>query len=161
KGKSPRKPIREVLFDDVFPYGATSRSSSRNAIEWSDAGFKAASGRRAIRQAHAEECDDTVEFKLRPVVVPHDAAVEVWLYPDPLDVPRSLKLDLSRGRSVTWSRKENGLVREGAKDAPVVPGRWTKVAIPAGEIGLKPGDRIANVTLHQTGGIVHWDALTL
>src|SRR5262249_6295632 len=50
KEKPARKAIREVLFDDAFPFGATSRSSSRNAVEWSHAGFKAASGRRAIRQ---------------------------------------------------------------------------------------------------------------
>ncbi len=161
KEKTARKAIREVLFDDAFPFGTTSKSSSRNAVEWSHAGFKAASGRRAIRQAHAESCDDTVELKLRPIVVPNEAAVEVWLYPDPLDVPRLIRLNLSRGKSASWTRKENGLVRDGSKDAPVVPGRWTKVTIPAADMGLKPGDRISSVTLHQEGGIVHWDALAL
>jgi hypothetical protein len=156
-----RKTIREVLFDDAFPFGAGSSSSSRNAVEWSQAGFKAASGRRAVRQAHADHCSDTVQFKLRPIVVPHDAALEVWLHLDPLDVPRSVRLEVARGRSATWSRKPGGLVREGSKDAPVLPGRWTKVTIPAGDLGLKPGTRIAGVTVHQEGGIVHWDALTL
>ena len=50
KEPPPRKAVREVLFDDAFPLGAATRSSSRNAIAMVvDPPFKAASGRRAIQ----------------------------------------------------------------------------------------------------------------
>ena len=64
---APLKPVAEILFDDAFPPGSITRSSSRNAIAWVvDPPSGAASGRRVIRQAHAVDCNDTIEFKLRP-----------------------------------------------------------------------------------------------
>jgi hypothetical protein len=61
------RPIVEVLFDETFPPGSVTRSSSRNAIVWQlDPPHSAASGRRVIRQASAADLQDTIEFKLRP-----------------------------------------------------------------------------------------------
>src|SRR5262249_55285772 len=132
------KPVREVLFDDAFPLGATSKSSSRNAVVWvTDPVFKAASGRRALKQAHAARCNDPVEFKLRPIVIPHSAALEVRLRLDPLDVPRSVSIGVTEGKTVSWQRGEAGLSRDGSKDSPVVPGQWVKLTVPLADLGLK------------------------
>jgi hypothetical protein len=160
--KSPiRKPIRDVLLDDAFPLGSTSRSSSRNAVQWvTDPPFKPASGRRAIRQASATAYSDTIDFKLRPIVVPHDAVFEVRLRVEPLDVPKTVTFAVSGGRSVTWERKNGLLTRTGSKEE-ILPGRWVKLTMKAADLGLKPGSRVASVTLAQEGGIAWWDDLIL
>jgi len=158
----PVKPVVDVLFDDVLPIGSTSRSSSRNAVPWvADPATPPASGRRAIRQVCASDWNDTVEFKLRPVLVPQDARFEIMVRPDPLDVPQSITITILGRNALTWSRTPEGLVRVGTTGAPIVPGQWTAIALGAAECGLQPGDRIDGVTLAQTGGIVEWDNLRL
>ncbi|HEY2787312.1 MAG TPA: PSD1 and planctomycete cytochrome C domain-containing protein [Fimbriiglobus sp.] len=154
-----RKAVREELFDDTFPIGSTSRSSSRNTVEWVlDPPEKTASGRRAIRLAHAVGCDISAEFKLRPIITPYEATVEFSVYVEPLDVPSRIAFSFSGKPAVNWTRTEKGLIRTGSKDAPIKPGVWTKLAIPAKDFGLKQGDRINGLSLSQAGGIVFWDA---
>ncbi|MFO0869993.1 MAG: PSD1 and planctomycete cytochrome C domain-containing protein [Pirellulales bacterium] len=157
-----RQAIREVLLDEVLPLGATSRSSSRNAIDWvTDPPFAPAAGRRVLRQAMASSYTDTLEFKLRPVVVPHDAALEFWVRLDPFDPPRSVALGIPGGKTITWQKTEQGLARPGSPTEPLVPGQWVKQTVPASELGLTPGTRIAALTLNQVDGIAYWDALAL
>lgn len=154
--------IVEVLFDEAFPPGSATRSSSRNAIVWVvDPPQTAASGRRVIRQAHAESLDDTIEFKLRPLVVPQNARLETMVWVDPRSLPDSFSLTVLGKKAVTWRRVDEGFVRDGTTEPVIRPGVWTSVAIPAGEFGLQPGDRLAGVTLNQRGGVIDWDALKL
>lgn len=158
--QAARKPVTEILFDDAFPPGCITRSSSRNAIHLLiDPPGGAATGRRVIRQAHAADCNDTVEFKLRPVVVPQDGRLEVQVRVEPLSVPQSLTLSVLGRSSVRWSRTDGGLVRDGAADVAIVPGQWTRLSLVAADFGLQPGDRIEGITLAQQGGIVDWDDL--
>ncbi len=162
--KSPvdRKLVREVLFDDAPPVGASPRSSSRNAIDWvTDPAFKAVSGRRVIRQSFASSYHDEIEFKLRPIVVPHEAVIEVWLRVDATDLPSKVGFAATNGRGVTWTRTDSGLVREGASQSDIVPGQWNKLTFSASDLELKTGDRLNGLKLSQTGGIVYWDLVTL
>lgn len=162
---SARKPVREILVDEALPPGSVPRSSSRNAIDWlTDPPFKAASGRRVIRQAFASSYNDQVEFKLRPIVVPYDASFEVSLRVESTEVPDSVSFGLLSGQTVTWKKTDAGLVREGAEGpqaAPLTAGVWHRVTLSAADLGLKPGDRVGGVKFSQTGGIAYWDALTL
>jgi hypothetical protein len=160
--KDARKAIREILFDDAFPIGVTTKSSSRNAIDWVvDPAYKAASGRRVIRQRSASSYTDTLDFKLRPLHIPHDGIVEVWLRADPQDVPKSVSVGVPTKQTITWTKTDQGLVREGKGDAPIQPGTWTKLTVPAAELGLNPGDRLTSITLNETGGIAYWDSLAV
>ncbi len=155
-------PIRESLFDDALPLGATSRSSSRNAVDWLvDPPFAPVAGRRVLRQAQAASYTDTLEFKLKPIVIPADGVLEVWLRVDAVDPPASVAVGAVGGQTVTWKRGEAGFVRDNATEAPVALGKWTKLALRAAELGLKPGDRLNGVTLNQTGGIAYWDAMAV
>jgi hypothetical protein len=157
-----RKAIRETLLDDAFPPGSTSRSSTRNAVVWeTDPEFGAASGRRVIRQASAVGYDDTVEFKLRPIVAPHEATLEVWLRLDPIETPDTVRVSIGGAGNATWKNSEAGLTRDGKDEAPIKPGQWTKLTIDAADLGLKPGQAISSLTLSQTGGVAYWDAVTL
>ncbi|MBM4090876.1 MAG: DUF1549 domain-containing protein, partial [Planctomycetes bacterium] len=159
---APSKPIDDVLIDDAFPPGCVTRSSSRNAITWVvDSSPAAASGRRAIRQAHASDCNDTVEFKLRPLVVPPDGRLEVMVWVDPRSVPESIALTIMGHKTITWKRGGAGLEREGGAEGAIVPGQWTPVAVSVADGGLQPGVRIDGVTFAQRGGVVYWDRLRL
>ena len=156
------KKIVEVLFDDAFPPGCVTRSSSRNAIAWDvDPPHHTASGRRAIRQAHAADCNDTMEFKLRPLIVPQDALLDVMVRVEPLDIPQSISLTVQGHKTITWTRTDAGLAREGTSETAIVPGQWTQLAMSAADCGLQPGDRLDGITLAQKGGIVEWDCLRL
>lgn len=161
-----RKPIRDILFDDAFPVGSTARSSSRNPIDWAtDPSFDAASGRRVIRQRFASSMTDTIEFKLIPVAIPQEAKLEVFVRVDALDIPKTISVGVSGKKTITWTRQDSGLVREGSGGQEtamsIVPGQWTKLSIPATDLDLKPGDRLASLTLNETGGIAYWDAVAM
>jgi hypothetical protein len=152
----------ETLFDDVFSPGTVTRSSSRNQIEWRlDPLFQAAAGRRVVHQAHAADCSDTIEFQLRPLVFPHDGRLEVKVRVEPLDPPRSLTVTVLGHKSVTWTRGEAGLVRDGSTSEVIVPGQWTTLTLSAADCGLEVGERLTGVTLAQQGGVVDWDEMKL
>jgi hypothetical protein len=160
------KAMREVLFDDAFAFGSTTRSSSRNAIAMVvDPPFKAASGRRAIKQAFASTLTDTIDLKLRPIVVPHDGQLEAWIRVESLDVPASVSIGIAgtgkgvravAGKSAKWTRIDGKLTREGNSDA-LVAGDWTKLTVSLDDLGLKPGDTLTGVSLVETGGVCYWD----
>jgi hypothetical protein len=165
------KPMREVLFDEAFPLGAATRSSSRNAIAMVvDPPFKAASGRRAIKQAFASTLTDTIEFKLRPIVVPDSAMLEAWIRAEPLNVPASVSIGIAAtgrgaravaGKSAKWTRDGEQLVREGKKDSVVGVGVWTKIVIAVDDLGLKPGDTLTGISLVENGGVCYWDHISI
>ena len=82
-----RRPVRDVIFDDAFPPGATERNTSRNAADWvADPPFGAQSGRRVLRQANGAYYEDVLQLAARPVVVPAGGAIEAWVR---LDAGRS------------------------------------------------------------------------
>jgi hypothetical protein len=156
------RPIVEVLFDETFPPGSVTRSSSRNPIVWQlDPPHSAASGRRVIRQASAADLQDTIEFKLRPVVVPRDGRLEVMVWIDPMRAAESFSLTVLGRKTITWQRAEGGFVREGTTEPVVAPGVWTQLKFPTADCGLQAGDRIDGVRLAQSGGVVDWDRLCL
>src|SRR5439155_14491844 len=116
-----------------------------------DPPFKAASGRRAIRQAFASTLTDTIEFKLRPIVVPENGQLEAWIRVEPLDVPASISIGIAgtgkgvravAGKSVKWTRNDKRMMRDGKTENVIVPGEWTKIVVAVDELGLKPGDTL-------------------
>jgi hypothetical protein len=161
-GATASKPVTDVLFDDAFPLGSITRGSSRNAVPWvTEPAVQPASGRRVIRQAHAADCNDTVEFKLRPLTVPQEARLELMARVEPLSVPETITLTVLGHTPVTWSRTDKGLVRAGTTDLAIAPGVWTALSLTAADCGLQPGDAVTGVTLAQKGGVVQWDNLRL
>lgn len=154
--------VRDLLFDDAFPIGATSRSSSRNAVAWElDPAFGAASGRRVIRQASAQGLSDTIEFKLRPLTVLPEGALEISLRADPVNVPTAMTLSVPGKGSVTWNRTDAGFVRSGQQEVAFQPGQWARVKVATADLKLKPGDRIATINLSQNSGVAFWDHAVL
>lgn len=160
--RDDRKTVRDVLIDDAFPIGSTSRSSSRNAVDWlTDPPFKAASGRRVIRQAFGASYNDDIEFKLRSIVIPEDAVFEFSLRVEATEIPTSIEFGPTGGKHVKWTKAAAGLARNGVQQADIVPGQWNSLKVAATELGLKAGDRLNGLKLNQTGGIAYWDAIAL
>ncbi|MBM4075616.1 MAG: DUF1549 domain-containing protein, partial [Planctomycetes bacterium] len=159
-----RRSIREVLFDDVVPIGSSVRSSSRNPIDWIlDPSCEAHSGRRVIRQEFASSSYDQIEFKLRPLVVPEDAVLEIAVRIDSKETPTSIAFGPLNGKNVTWKRAEKGkeFIREGSTESPIPLDTWTILRISSTDFELKPNDPITGIKVSQTGGIVYWDAAIL
>jgi hypothetical protein len=169
KEPPPRKAIHEVLFDEVVPLGSNSKSSSRNAIiTVVDPPFKAASGRRAIRQAAATNLTDTIEFKLRPVMVPENGQIECSVRIEPTDVPKSIAIGIGKAgkratatKTVEWKRDGNELTRGKNSEQTVKPGEWTRLVVAAADLDLKPGDLLSGLSLQQNGGVCYWDSVAI
>lgn len=153
---------RISLIDDAAPIGSSVRSSSRNPIDWvTDPSFKAASGRRMIRQSFSSAYNDEFEFKLRPIVIPQNGVIEFAVRLDPLDPPSTIGFAATRGKTVSWHKTDSGFVRAGLKESEISPGQWVKLTVKAEELDLKPGDRLHGVKISQTGGIAYWDAISI
>jgi len=162
--------VTDVVFDDAWPLGSSVRNTSRNASTWlADPALRAPSGRRVLRQANAYFFEDKLQCQLTPVVVPDDAVVEVWLRPDPHNVPQAVSLLLEGGGNhrAWWGDEAaldggiRGLALSERRGPLPKPGEWTKLSLTGAELGLKPGQRITQLTLQETGGVVYWDALSI
>ncbi len=153
--------VRDVLIDDSFPLGATTRNTSRNAADWvTDPDFGAKSGRRVLRQANPQFHQDIVQNLLQAVIVPADARFEVWVRTDPRDPPRAVAVEFGNRRAV-WGDPE--AFAEEQRKEPIVLGDlppvgvWTKVELTAESVGLKEGQPLNNLALQEAGGVAYWD----
>jgi hypothetical protein len=159
--------VTDVLFDDAFPLGAASRNTTRNAADWvADPAFGAKSGRRVLRQANSYFHEDSVTFQLRPVVVPANGTFEAWVRLDPRHPPAAVAVEAGRGHKVWWGTEPADSPYSGGKmgtrRGPLpAPGQWVALTVSAADLGLKPGQTVASVTLQEFGGIAYWDAVAL
>src|SRR5581483_2814111 len=131
-----------------------------------DPPFKAQAGRRAIKQAFASTLTDTIDLKLRPIIVPQDGQLEAWIRVEPLDVPASVSIGIAgtgkgvravAGKSAKWTRSDGKLIREGGTDSALAPGDWARLTVSLDDLGLKPGDTLTGASLVQSGGVCFWD----
>ncbi|MBY0512354.1 MAG: DUF1553 domain-containing protein, partial [Gemmataceae bacterium] len=162
-----RRPVRDVLLNDTFPYFSSNRNTTRDAAVWlTDPPFGAARGRRVLRQANSFFHQDVIDFRTRPVVVPHDGAFEAMAWLDPGHPPAAISVQLAGAKKVWWGQEGVPNVPErpglGTRlgDLPP-PGQWAKLTVTAAELGLKPGQHVANLALQEYGGVVYWDAVAL
>ncbi|HEY2250045.1 MAG TPA: DUF1549 and DUF1553 domain-containing protein, partial [Planctomycetaceae bacterium] len=163
-----RHPVDDLWFDDVFPPGAKTTCSSRNAATWSTAPeITPPVGRRALKQAFASNYQDKFDNPTRPLFVPEDARLAVWVLIDANEVPQTilLQLDSNQGshKALWGDPKQYGVARTDKNWMGEVPaaGRWTRLEIPAEKINLKPGAIVNSVAFTQFGGIAWWDGLSV
>jgi hypothetical protein len=165
KDDTPRA-VTNVVFDDTFPVGATSRNTTRNATEWvSDPAFGAKSGRRVLRQANSFFHEDSIQFRANSVIVPTAAKFQSWVYLDAKQPPNAMVLQFAGGKKVWWGEQPTATSPYAGRnlgtrigDLPKV-GEWTQLQIPATELGLKDEQSVGSLTLQQYGGVVYWDAV--
>ncbi|MFN8708053.1 MAG: DUF1549 domain-containing protein, partial [Planctomyces sp.] len=156
-----RRAVEDALLDDALPPGTQVRSSSRNPLDWvTDPKFGADSGRRVLRQSSASDTSDQFEYRLQPLVVPHDGILRFSIRTESHDVPEKLTIGALSGKPAVWLRDGNLLKREGG-DATLTTGQWNRIEIPVADLGLKPGDQLTGIRLTQSGGVVWWDHVTI
>ncbi|MDB5312315.1 MAG: hypothetical protein JWO38_6517 [Gemmataceae bacterium] len=170
EAKTPpaRRPVTDVLFDDVFPLAATSSNTTRNAADWvTDPPFGAKSGRRVLRQMNSFFHQDAIQPRLRPWVVPINGVFEAWVRLDPGSPPGAITVQFGGGAKIWWGKESTagspyGGGSLGARRGPLPsPGEWAKLTATAADLGLKDGQQVGSVTLQEHGGVVHWDAVAL
>lgn len=167
RGKFPD--VRDVLFDDTFPLGATNKNTSRNAPDWvTDPPFGAKSGRRVLRQANTFFHQDTIEFRSRPFFSPLNGRFEAWVYLDPKQPPSAIAVQVAGGKKVWWGKEPTADSPYGGGgslgtriSAFPVGSKWLKLSVATAELGLKDEQLITSLTLQEYGGVVYWDAVAL
>jgi len=165
-----RQKVRDVIFDDAWPLGATARNTTRNATDWAlDPEFGVHSGRRALHQRNAFYHDDAVTQMLAPVAIPAEGELEIWVRLDPHDPAKTLavNLDTSGGRRRVWwgeaseaGRLDATKMEERRGDLPK-PGEWAALRFTAKDLGLKADAVMTGFTLQEAGGVVWWDAFSV
>jgi hypothetical protein len=160
-GKPARLALRELLFDDVFPVGANSNNTSRNAADWvTKPAFGAKSGLRVLRQANSFFHQDNITFRANSILVPANGALEAWVYIDAKQPAQAITLQLGGGKRVWWGAEKAGNFGTRLGDLPK-PGAWVQLRATNAELGLTAGAPVASLSLQEHGGVVHWDALAL
>ena len=105
----PPSPSSKCCSTTPFPQAPRHAARRETRSPGSSTRRGAASGRRVIRQAHATDCNDTIEFKLRPLVVPQDGRLEFKVRVERRDVPQSISLTaLGASGAVDASRRRPG-----------------------------------------------------
>jgi hypothetical protein len=164
-----KQKITQVLLDDVFPLAASDRNTSRNAADWlADPAFGAKSGRRVLRQANSFFHQDTIDFRLQPIVIPASGRFEAWLRRDPKSPPTAVAIQFG-GAKVWWGTKPESKTDKsygggglGVWQGPLpAAGEWGALRLDASKVGLKEGQAVASLTLQEYGGLAYWDAITL
>lgn len=163
-----RKMIEDLWFDDVFPPGSKATCTSRNASTWSTAPEIAPPlGRRALKQAFASNYQDKFDNPTRPLFVPDDARLWVWVRIDADEIPQTIMLQLDSNlgsHKALWGEpKAYGVARTDKNWLGDVPtsGRWTRLDIPLEKINLTPGAYVTGIAFIQFGGIAWWDGLAI
>lgn len=155
----------QVIFDDLFPLGATLRNTSRNAAVWLDhPEFGAPSGRRVLEQSNGQFFEQIITPELIPVTVPEkNARFEISVRPDPLSPPKVMSVVLN-GKRAYWGDAEGFEVYNAGSPAKVVslggmpePGKWTTLSFDPAVLEIAPGSKINTISIQMVGGRVTWD----
>lgn len=164
KAAAQAQNITQVIFDDVFAYGAETRNTTRNASAWlNEPAFGAKAGKRVLQLSNGQFSEENITPTLTPVVLGDSPRFSVWMRLDPLNTPRTVSVELNNKR-VVWG---DGSVFTGtayAQEGDVVVGplpkrgEWTQLSFdPAAVLGFKPGTRINVFSVQQFGGTAVFD----
>jgi hypothetical protein len=158
---------------DGWPEGATPRTSPGGSIQWMPGTPESPvhEGDLCLDIKAAMPVQVAVTVGDKPLTAPakSELFVNVWL--DPVDPPEAVMLQVrtsSWKHGVVWgdwtdapftdSRKSNhvGLVHAGPLPKA---GGWTRLAIDASRMGIKPEMRVTAIAIAQGPGHARWDAL--
>ncbi|HEY8537051.1 MAG TPA: DUF1553 domain-containing protein, partial [Vicinamibacterales bacterium] len=161
-------PADEYVIDDGLPGGAVIQGTSGDAsFVWVSEPGPLPSGTQAHTQAGESEVTFHRVSGLPPLDAgPHDRLV-TWVYLDPEQPPYEIMIEWLAGTEwehrAWWGNQERA---ENLPEAPhrrwlgplPEPGRWVRLEIPAGEVGLGEGVPITGWSFVQAGGRAIWDA---
>jgi hypothetical protein len=158
------QPMTSVWLDDDFNYGASLRNTSRNSANWSgDVGSPM--GIRSLKQDFGDRFEQVITGGLRPLWIPEQGSLQVWLMTDRFEPPKSAFIEIrtqSTTKQFVWCNEPQHASQVGFDPSRIQgplpqPGRWTMMTIPLKELPV--GDKVAEVKLGLFGGVCHWDGL--
>ncbi len=160
--------ITQIIFDDVFAYGAETRNTTRNASAWlNEPAFGAKAGKRVLQLSNGQFSEENITPTLTPIVLGDSPRFSVWVRLDPLNTPRTVCVELNNKR-VVWGDGSvftgSAYVQEGDVFAGPLPkrGEWTQLSFdPHATLSFKPGTRINVVSVQQFGGTAVFDRCEL
>ena len=165
-----KQQVEDVMLDDLFPFGSTEKNTTRNPATWDVRPPKGVrSGMRSLKQASSYFLENEFDVGLSPIVVPEEAILSVWVCPDAIDTPSIIAIEIGKKNEhvVYWGEKDiesygvPKATQANYRKAMPQPGEWTELNVNLVELGFKPGESIASMTLLQSGGVVWWDRLAL
>lgn len=164
KPDSKAQTITQVIFDDVFAYGAETRNTTRNPSVWlHQPDFGARHGQRVLQLSNGQFSEENITPTLTPIVLGETPRFSIWVRLDPLNTPRAVSVELNNKR-VVWGDGGAFNGSDYAQDGDVIlgtlprRGEWTQLSFdPTRVLGLKAGSRINVVSVQQFGGTAVFD----
>lgn len=158
--------IEQVWFDDDFPPGGRVFASPGQPTQYVTAAEgRVLSGGRALKRADKGLAQDVCEGS-PPLEIPAGGKLFAHVWFDAQDPPKALMLQYFKGgwlhRAVWGDYEAIQWGRAGTTERVLVgplpePGKWSRLEVDAGAVGLNAGDKVTGLAFTQFGGTVFWD----
>ena len=162
--KPPVTKVEQVWFEDEFPPGAQVGASG-HPTTFVDT--PVASGKKALKRGGPQMAQDYYQAGAQPLEVPQDGKFFVHVYLDPADSPEEVMIQF---HSSDWKHRAvwgEDIIEFGAKNtterfkAGMLPplGKWTRLEVDAGKMGMAKGLKIAGYAFTVFGGTAYFDKM--
>ncbi len=164
-GKNTPQTTEDIWFDDAFPTGKVFASPGHPTEFVDSRTGKVFSGSKAIKRKDGGLAQDVIEG-MPAKTIPVGARLFAHVYMESSDKPKTLMLQYFKGGwlhravwgdydTIPWG-KPGSNEKVNAGPLPET-GKWVRLEIEAGKLGLNPGDQVTGFALTQHGGTVFWD----
>ena len=164
----PEPVVSEAIWlDDEFPPNAAVQSAgAKTAWLVADAAGGVKSGQRSLERTAEGVGQDFYSSGAEPLVLGPDAELFAHVWLDPAAPPRAIMLqfhtDAWKHRAVWGDPAAIDFGKAGTTErfhAGPLPkaGEWVRIAVPAAQVGLAAGAKLAGFALTQCDGHVRWD----
>jgi len=153
--------VEQVWFDDELPVGA----QPEGGWQWVTAPKPVFSGKRASTRTSTGLSQHFFTGAKDPLVIDRDQVFFAYVYLDAENPPKEIMMQWNDGswehraywggNEIDWG-KDKTASRKRLGDLPPA-GKWTRLEIPAAQVGLKPGAKLNGWALTQYDGTVYWD----
>lgn len=163
--KDAARTTEDIWFEDGFPMGKVFASPG-HPTELVDAkSGRVFSGSKALKRKDSGLAQDVIEG-MPAKTIPVGAKLFAHVYIEPSDKPKTLMLQYFKGGwlhravwgdydTIPWGNP-GSTEKVNAGSLPEA-GKWVRLEIDAGKLGLKEGDQLTGFALTQHGGTVFWD----
>ena len=166
---APKPERKEIVWiEDSFPPGSQPGVNDGNEPNrWVTAAEGPVfSGQRALRRSGKGLHQVSFEQTDQPLIVGAEAKLFAYVYLDPKDPPKAIMLqfhtDEWRSRA-NWGDEDainygtKGTTEKVQMGALPETGKWVRLEVEAGKLGLGPGTRITGMAFTQSEGTAYWD----
>ena len=159
------EPVDQVWIDDDAPEGAQLQGQGSPAWQWIDKqSGPVHRGERATRRTGKGLNQHFFTGAKQQLEIQEGDVLFAWVWLDPNNPPQTVQLQFNDGsweHRAFWGARRGYGGREGPQNHQVgkLPGtgKWTRLEVPAQDVGLKPGAKLNGWAFTQFGGSVVYD----